>query len=118
MSSLLPAVHLGRIEYPLALRFEPVGGHSAEETALVPLVAGVAADLFDFEQDRVAIAVDIDRADKLDVAALLALAPELLPAAAVIDGLAGPQRFGVAFRVHVGHHQHLAARRVLGDRRQ
>lgn len=77
MSDSLPAVHLGRIEYPLALRFEPAGGHSAEETALVPLVAGGTADLFDLEQDRVAIAVDIDRADKLEIAAFLALGQSL-----------------------------------------
>jgi hypothetical protein len=46
----------------------------AEEAALVAFVARRAADLFDHEQDRIAVAIDPDVADMLNVAAFFPLA--------------------------------------------
>ena len=52
----------------------------------------------DLEQDGVGVAVDEDAAHFLDVAALLALAPELVAAAAEVDGPAGAHRLLVTLR--------------------
>ena len=43
------------------------------------------------------------------------LSAKLVAAAAVVDGPAGGQGLGVAFGVHVGHHQDFAGLGVLGD---
>ena len=51
------------------------------ETAAVSGVTGCAAELFHFEHDSVAVAVNGDIFDKLHVAAALALAPEFIAAA-------------------------------------
>jgi len=69
----------------------------AVEAALVADVAGGAADLFDRQEDRVEVAVEIDRPDELDIAALFALAPQFFAAAAVIDGSPRGEGLGVAF---------------------
>src|SRR5262245_3980081 len=69
----------------------------------------------DLEQDCVGIAVEVDAADLLDVAALLALAPELAAAAAVVDGPSGAEGLLERLAVHPGEHQDFAAVGVLGD---
>ena len=78
-------------------------------------MAGGAADLLDFEQDGIGIAIDKQRLDALHVAALLAFAPQLAAAAAEIDGPPRAQRFLVTLAIHVGQHQHDAGVGVLGD---
>ena len=80
-------------------------------------MAGGAALLLDLQQDRVRVAVNVHFADPLHVAALLALAPELAAAAAVVTGLARTHRLLVRFPVHPGQHQDLARTRVLCDGR-
>ena len=87
---LLP-VNFRRIEHPLADHFKPSGRDLAEEAAPIAFVAGGPAHLLDAEQDGVQVAVHVDGADPLDVAALFAFAPESLAAAAVVDGPAGGQ---------------------------
>ena len=49
------------------------------------------------------------------MAAGLTLAPELLPAAAEIGGVAAVQRGAEGFRVHVRQHEHRAGTGALGD---
>ena len=61
-----------------AIDLQPFRLDAAEEATRVAFVAGRPADLMHLEQDRVGVAIDEDFADLLDVAALLALAPELL----------------------------------------
>ena len=74
------------------------------------------ADLLDLEEQHVGVAVVPGLADELVVAAGVALAPDLLAAAAPVDhaplGERHPQRVGV----HPRHHQHGAVE-VLGDGR-
>src|SRR5512140_462985 len=50
----------------------------AEETAFAPGVAGDAALLFHLQQDNVAIAIQADLFNFLDMAGLFALVPQLL----------------------------------------
>ena len=78
-------------------------------------MAGGPAHLLDAEQDGVQVAIQVDGADPLDIAALFAFAPEFLAAAAVVDGPAGGHGLGVALGVHVGEHQDFARLGVLGD---
>src|SRR5262249_49770089 len=89
----------------------------AEEAALVALVARRATDLLDLQEHRVGVAIDVDLAHLLDVAALLPLAPELAAPAAVVDGPAGAERLLERLAVHPSEHEHLASVRVLGDHR-
>ncbi len=99
------------------ITWQSVALDAAEEAAGVALVAGGAADLVDLEQDGVGVAIDEDLAHFLDVAALLALAPEAVAAAAEVDGPARAQRLLVGFAVHPGQHEDGAAVGVLGDGR-
>src|SRR5690606_34304804 len=59
------------------------------EAALAPGVAGDAADLGDLEQQHVAVAVQADVVDLLDVAGFLALAPQAPARTREIHGAAG-----------------------------
>src|SRR5947209_20432817 len=79
------------VEHALALDPQPLRRHAAEEAALVALVAGRPADLLDLEEDRVGVAIDVDALHDLHVAALLALAPELVAAAREVARPAGAQ---------------------------
>src|SRR4051812_15988115 len=80
-------------------------------------MAGGAADLVDFEEHGVVVAVDANLANFLHIPRLLPLAPELLAAAAEVDGPAGADRLLERLAVHPGDHEHLARLIVLGDRR-
>src|SRR5690349_3985589 len=75
-------VHRLRIEHALGDYFGPLRRELAEEAALVALVAGGAADLLHFQEDRVGVAIQIDALHLLPVAAFLTLPPELVAAAA------------------------------------
>ena len=78
-------------------------------------MASCPAHLIDAKQNGVAVAIDVDGLDELDVAAFLALAPQLLSAATVVDGPTRGQRLRVALGVHIGHHQDFAGGGVLGN---
>src|SRR6478609_763514 len=82
-SPLLP-VHRLRIKHPLGDDLQFAAVELAEEARRIALVAGRPADLLDLQQHGVRIAVEVDAADLLDVAALLALAPQAAAAAAVV----------------------------------
>src|SRR5439155_3408617 len=66
------------------------------------------ADLFDLDQERVAVAVERDVLDLLYMAAGLAFHPELPARAAPEMGLAGFDGFFKRSAVHPGHHQNAA----------
>ena len=82
-----------------------------------PGVAGAATVLGHLEQQRVAVAVVERLAHRLHVAARVALAPQLLTAAAPVHH--PPLREGAAqaLGVHPRQHQHVARVGILGDRR-
>ena len=88
---------------------------TAEEATLVAFVAGRSADLIHFDQQRVGVAVEEKFFQLLNVAALFAFAPQLVPAAAEVDDSARLQRFLIGRLIHVGQHQNLAGRRILSD---
>src|SRR5262249_34233026 len=81
-------------------------------------VSGRRALLFDCEEHRVLVAVDEVLADALHVARRAPLHPELVARGAPVGGETRLERMPPGLAVHVGDHQHLAALRVLGDRRQ
>ena len=74
-----------------------------------------AAELVDLEKDGIGVAVDEDLLYFLHVSGLLALAPELVAAAAEVDDAPGAYRLLEGLAVHPRQHQHLAGRGVLGD---
>jgi hypothetical protein len=74
-----------------------------------------AGDLFDFDPNRVLVAVDAHFDDALDVAGGLALFPERVTRAAKVPGLAGGNGFGQRLAVHMRDHQHVARFRIGGD---
>ena len=88
-----------------------------EEAAAAPGVAGDAAGLVDLQQDRVVVAVKADFQHFLGVAGFLALVPQLAPRTRPIHGFASFHRQLQRFAIHPGEHQHIAARRILGDDR-
>jgi hypothetical protein len=100
-----------------------VGIHERQLRAALDLAveagatAGVTgrAGLFDPDPDRVLVAVHPHLDHALGVAGALALAPQRLTRAAIVPGLAAGDGFAQGFVVHVGDHQHVAARRIGGD---
>ena len=80
-------------------------------------MAGSAAHLFHFQENRIRVAVDIDFFDELDIAGFFAFAPEFVPAAAVVTSTARTQCFLVGFSVHPGQHEHFTGLSILGYRR-
>ena len=82
-----------------------------------PVVAGGPADILDFEQDDVLVAVDPQLLDELHVARFLPLDPELVARARPVGGPLGPDGEGEGLGVHEGEHQHLVRAVVGGDAR-
>src|SRR6185437_1169790 len=115
---LFRSINLTRLEDPLGDGLESLGSELPEETTAVALVAGGAALLADFEQDRISIAIDEHRLHLLRVPAFLPFAPEAVAAAAEIDRLAAGERFGEAFRAHIGQHQDFTRLGILSDGRK
>lgn len=103
------------IEYSLGGFDEAAWRDLAVEAASMARVAGGVADLLYFEQDGVAVAIDVDALDDLDVTAFFALSPQAAAASAVIDRAASGFCFGESFGVHVRDHQDFARRGVLSD---
>src|SRR5262249_4903911 len=68
-------VDLCRVEDTLGDEHRSARRYLAEEAAFVSFVAGGAAKLADFEENRVGVAVDEDGFDLLHIAALFSLAP-------------------------------------------
>ena len=96
----------------LSVRFEPLlchperpalVFHRAKETGFVSFMTG-RADLFDLDQQRIAIAIEGDVFDRLGVAAGFAFPPEFLARAAPEMGLAGREGLFQRRAVHPGHH--------------
>src|SRR5471030_1525886 len=85
------------------------------EEAVMP--AGVAghAGLLDLDQQRVAVAINAEIDQLLDVARRVALAPGTLARARPVADAAGAHRLDDGVPVHPGHHQDLAAAMLLGD---
>src|SRR4051812_12383736 len=100
-------VHGLRVEDALRDHLQFVAFELTEEAALVALVARGAADLLHLEQHGVGVAVDEDALHLLEVAALLALAPQLVAAAAEVDRAVGAHGLLERFAVHPREHQHL-----------
>ena len=92
------------------------GPEAPEEAGVLAGVARPVALLVDLEQQHVGVAVVERLADDLVVAAGVALAPDLLAAAAPVDHATLGERHAQRLGVHPGHHQHGAVE-VLGDRR-
>src|SRR4051794_38847904 len=101
----------------LGLSIEPGPADLPVEAAVLTGVAGALALLVDDEQQHVAVAVVPGFADPLPIAGGVALAPLLLPAPAPEHGAALLQRAPQGGLVHPRHHQHLAGRLLLHDRR-
>src|SRR6266508_3886677 len=87
------------------------------EAASMAQVTG-RADLVDPDEQDVTVAVHPDLLHVLDVAAGLALAPQLVPRTAPEHGPALVQGPLHRFPAHPGHHQHLAVLGVLDDGRE
>ena len=111
-------VDLLRIEDSLGHPFKSFWRYLAEETGWIAFVTCSAAALADPEQNGVAVAIDVDRLDVLNIAALLPFAPELSARATVVDGTSCGERFCVAFGIHPSEHQHRACLGILCDCRE
>lgn len=107
------------IEYSFSLDGKLLSGRVdlSKEAAAKSFVTGCAADLINFDQQRVAIAIEIDGVQLLNVAAFFALSPELFAAAAVVTDAACSQSFLVGFFVHPRHHQDIARSGILSNGR-
>ena len=75
------------------------------------------AGLIDFEEQRIAVAVDKNLPHFLYMAGRFSLKPTLCARAAVIDHDSRFKRLGQRIAVHEGKHQHFAGRQVLRDGR-
>src|SRR5262249_50527125 len=94
---------------------QAVGLDAAEEAAGVALVTRRPADLMHFQKDGVRVAIDVNLAHLLEVAALLTLAPELVATAAEVDGPPCAKRLLVGFAVHPRQHEDRACLRIRSD---
>ena len=76
-------------------------------------MAGYPADLFDLEEQGVAVAIDKDTAYPLHMPAGLAFDPDAPPASAPVRHAARLQGLFERLRVHVGDHEHSARMHIL-----
>ena len=112
-----PAVNLVWRENRLRGGFEPtVGSDLSEETAPIAFMTR-AADLANLDQEDVAVAVDRDRLDVLNVPRGSPFVPVGLARARIKMRLAGRDRPLDRSRVHPSHHQDLGGLDVLHNRR-
>src|SRR6185437_2952404 len=82
----------------------------AKEARLVALMAGGGvAVLIDAQQNRIGVAIDPDFAHRLEIARLLALAPQPVARAREVAGVSGGDRLIEGFAIHIRDHQQLPA---------
>src|SRR5437762_1828334 len=81
--------------------------NGAEEAVVSPGVAGDAG-LLDLDQERIAVAIDAQINERLNMARRIAFAPRSLARARPVTH--APRTHGLGHRVaiHPGHHQHFA----------
>ena len=79
-------------------------------------MTGDAADLFNFQQHHVVVAIEADFADVLHMAGFLALAPQLVARARPVHAAQGASGFFQRLAVHPRHHQDFTGSRILRNR--
>ena len=80
-------------------------------------MAGHPANLFDGQQQDIAVTIRADSPDALEVAGLFALAPQPLTRSRPVYRVPAGHRFQQGLAVHPGEHHHASARRLLRDGR-
>ena len=80
-------------------------------------MAGCTSDLVDLNQDRIGVAIQIDRLYFLNMPAFFAFAPELLATATKIDDSAASESLDSCFLIHIGEHKYIAGVVVLSNDR-
>jgi len=118
MIVLLFPIHFFRIKHGLTDRPKPIRRENTVETGAVTRVTGRPSHLFNFQKDRVIVAVDVDFLDNLIMATFFSLPPEAISTATKIYGPTRCQRFGKALLVHIGEHEDFPRNSVLRDRWQ
>ena len=118
-SRLLLAVDLFGIEDSLAFDRHGfrIGINSSKEAGLIALVASGASDLIDLHQNGVCVAVEVERLQFLNVAALFSFAPKLLTTPTIVADSLGAQSFLISLFIHIRQHQYDARLLVLSDDR-
>jgi hypothetical protein len=112
-------VGLFRVVDLLSNEFQALIGSALEGAVEAGLVTDVALAGIDgyLEDKAVLIAIDQNLLDLLAVPALFALSPQFAAGSAEICAVAGSNGLVKRLTIHVGDHQDLAGRRVLGDGR-
>ncbi len=110
--NLLPRVFVGRIHNRTPWIEAPV------ETRFGLGMTGAGAALLDDVDEGIAVTVDEDVVDDLDVTTCLTLAPALVARSRVVDRLAGFQGFEVSGQVGRRDHEHHFRMHILGYDRQ
>ncbi len=96
---------------------QPVLGRQSEE-AVRPIGVTGGANLIDLQQQRVAIAIEPERHQMLDMPGCFALAPQRPAGTRPIGHPARRQSLAQRVAVHPGQHQNLAAAAPLGNGRR
>ena len=78
-------------------------------------MTGGAADLVNFENHSVQVAVHQNFLDQLGIAGFFAFFPEFVSGTGPVSRLAALQRFIPGFLVDIGKHQHIVGFPVLRD---
>ena len=105
----------GRLDHHVVERhLEHPAADRTEEADVASREAG-DADLVHQHQQGVAVAVDAEIDQSLDVAGGVALAPGRLARARPVADAAGPHGLGHGIAIHPGHHQDFARIVLLGD---
>lgn len=91
------------------------GVYPAKEAGSITFMAGGIANLVDFQQQCVSIAVKIDGLEFLNIPAFLTLAPEFFSAAAVVADASGTEGFLPGVFVHPRHHENITGFGILSD---
>src|SRR2546423_2999567 len=121
MRLLRPSLVAVNLVWFLQSRFSDIdagapGSDRAKKARIVTLRTG-GAGLFDLNQERVAIAIEGDVLDHLDMAAAFAFHPELLARTAPEMRFARGNSFLDRSAVHPRHHQDAPRGLFLDDRR-
>jgi hypothetical protein len=99
--------------------FDPFGAiEPFVKAALVTVVADARAEGFNFDEERVVVAIGGDFLDDQAVAGAFAFHPQLVSGAAVESDEAGGAGFFEGFGVHEADHEDAVRGRVLNDGRE